>query len=154
MVMSTKFERLRAQGWSGCMHDSDCACSARTRAADDRLMLAWKRREGGYLREDGEWFLYRGAPMSSGGTNAWLLHRRIAEGRVGRDSSTCYDKRNGQVLWRLSDDGYVDTAPADFTGDLYAHDHDAGALAEAKHVVASIEAEEPAPVVIYEGSRG
>ena len=102
----------------------------------------WKRLNGGYLRSDGEWFLERGAPMSSGGTNAWLVNRRVDEDRIGRDSSTAYDKRNGNVLWAITADGYTDTRDGDFTGDLYAHEHDAGALYEAKYTVEQVETQE------------
>lgn len=103
---------------------------------------AWKRREGGYMRADGQWFAQRGAPMHGGGT-AWLVMRRVTdEAQVGRDSFSCYDTRNGQVLWQITADGYTDTAPADFTGDLFAHDWDAGSLAEAKYVATTVEARE------------
>lgn len=96
--------------------------------------IKWKRLPAGYLSHDGAWWLERGARMSTGGTNAWLIHRRVGPDRIGRDGGTAYDEKTGDVLWRLHDDGYTESAPSDFQGDLYAHDFDAGSLAEAKYV--------------------
>jgi hypothetical protein len=102
-------------------------------------MAEWQRRAGGYLRADGAWFLSRGAPMAGGSTNAWLMHQRVTEERVARGGHIAYDERNGDPLWRLTEDGYVDVADPQYTGALYAHEYDAGSLAEAKALVAEID---------------
>lgn len=105
----------------------------------------WQRREGGYLRKDGAWFLERGARMSTGGTNAWLIMRRVGEDRIGDGTYSYYDEKTGGPLWHLTDDGYVDTTslmPEGERPDLYAHDLDAGSLAEAKYTVETVEANE------------
>lgn len=101
--------------------------------------LTWKRHESGYLRSDGAWYLERGARMSTGGTNAWMIFRRVAEDVIGRDGRFVYDLRNGDPLWAQPEGA---TKPADYTGDLYAHEHDAGTLAEAKDTVEIVEAKE------------
>ena len=54
-----------------------------------------------------------------------------------------YDLRNGDPLWRITDDGWVDPANVDDTGPLYAHTLDAGWLSEAKAVAALAAAEVP-----------
>jgi hypothetical protein len=109
------------------------------RVADGgRTMSTWKRTEGGYMREDGAFFLSRGARMTHG-ANAWLIHQRVTEDRIGRDGSTAYDLYDGSPLWTIDADGYADTAPADSTDDLYAHQWDAGWLSEAKAVVTTVE---------------
>jgi hypothetical protein len=102
-------------------------------------MAEWQRRAGGYLRADGKWFLCRGAPMAGGRTNAWLLHERVTEDRVARGGHIAYDEANGDPLWRIAEDGYVDTAAPDYTGALYAHEFDAGSLAEAKDTAAALD---------------
>lgn len=107
-----------------------------------RLAPAWRRRTTGYLRADGAWFLERGARMSTGGTNAWLILRRVPEDRVGRDGGPAYDTKTGGILWRVDEDGTTETVDADYQGDLYVHDLDAGSLAEAKHTVTVVESEE------------
>lgn len=101
----------------------------------------WKRNPYGYVRSDGAWYLERGARMSDGGTNAWLIHRRVDETRIGRDSSSAYDTTTGNVLWGVTADGMLTSVDSDHTGDLYAHDFDAGSLAEAKETVETVETE-------------
>jgi hypothetical protein len=108
--------------------------------------VTWKRLPGGYLRSDGEWFLVRGARMSDGNGTAWLIHQRVTGDRIGRDSLSAYDTRNGFVPWRI-EDGYPASTSPTTTADLYAHDLDAGSLAEAKYTVAVVEREAAAACV-------
>lgn len=102
----------------------------------------WKRLVTGCLRTDGAWFLERGARMSTGGTNAWLILRRVPAERIGRDGGSAYDTKTGGILWRVDTDGTTETVDADYEGDLYVHDLDAGSLAEAKYTVTVVETEE------------
>lgn len=107
---------------------------------------AWRRLPGGYMRADGAWFLYRGAPMSHGG-NAWLVHRRLPADspRIGReDARFAYDTRDGSPLWTIDADGYADSAPTDTEAPIFAHEFDAGWLSEAKAAVEDTEAREAA----------
>jgi len=98
--------------------------------------MKWLRREGGYMSEDGEWFLSRGARMTHG-ANAWLVHRRITgTERDGRDDThLAYDTTNGCPIYTVDALGYLDPAYADTTEDVYAHEFDCGWLDEAKAVV-------------------
>ena len=104
--------------------------------------MKWKRLPQGYLSADGEWFLERGAPMVGGNTNAWLIHRRVGPERVGQEDTSCfYDQRSGMPLWALDDEGFTSTARPPYDGPLYAHDWDAGSLAEAKYVAETVSKE-------------
>jgi len=38
------FAEIKAMGWSGCMHDSDCACSDATQERDRRILNDWAQR--------------------------------------------------------------------------------------------------------------
>lgn len=104
----------------------------------------WKRLACGYMRTDGQWVLERGARMSTGGTNAWMILRRIPEHQIGRDSRTAYDARTGGLAWGLTADGQTETMGSDEERMAFVHDLDAGSLAEAKATVAIVENTEKA----------
>ena len=144
-------EALRG-GAGRCEHtEHGHACGFRASYWDGHRLLCrehrpqeptWQRREGGYMRSDGEWFLLRGARMTNGGT-AWLIHRRMPEERIGREGERfAYDTRDGAPLWVIDDTGYADTATTDHDGPLYAHVGDEGWLADAKIAVDHTETRE------------
>lgn len=89
------------------------------RPVSRRLNARWRRHPDGWMSADGGWFLYRGAPMAGGGTNAWFGMMRAPDDRIGTENGRYWDTRDGQPLTEVD-------------GNLYVHEFDAASLAEAK----------------------
>jgi hypothetical protein len=97
------------------------------------MTAAWKRREFGWESADGTIFLERGAPMSTGGTNAWMVWVKAdlvggveVDGRyVGPAAAPWTDP-----VRRLAHLTGMDRA--DNASPWFIHRADAGSLTEAK----------------------
>lgn len=92
--------------------------------------MTYRRRDFGWLREDGEVFLERGAPMSDTGNPAWLIWVKAAEGQFERDAddTRAWSSRTAQPLRALSEL----TGSGSDGADWFDHVGDEGWLADAK----------------------
>lgn len=103
--------------------------------------MNWRRLPSGlgWESDDREVVLERGAPMSTGGTNAWMIwYRATPEEYEQAAENGRWGAFDAQPVRRYSE---VTVSAVDPVGEWYLHGNDAGSLAEAKETAEAVLAE-------------